>query len=92
MMRVLVDGLNTLPEKLDTKGLVTYEWGRRVNLEDARTWELHPNMNKVAIAGFVTKVDNYGQARRAAARCASSSSPTPRKVWRPANTSPTTSA
>jgi hypothetical protein len=61
MMRVLVDGLNTLPEKLDTKGLVTYEWARRVNLDDARTWELHPNRDKVAIAGFVTKVDNSGK-------------------------------
>jgi hypothetical protein len=61
MMRVLVDGLNTLPEKLDTKGLVSYEWGRRVNLDEARTWELHPDREKVAIAGFVTKVDNSGK-------------------------------
>jgi hypothetical protein len=62
MMRLLVDGLNTLPEKLETKGVATTEWGKRMSLEDARTWELHPNQKKFAVAGFVTKVDNQGHA------------------------------
>ncbi|MGD9724002.1 MAG: caspase domain-containing protein [Pirellulales bacterium] len=62
MLRLLVDGLNTLPEKLDTKGVTTVEWGKRVSLEEARTWELHPNQEQYAIAGFVTRVDNNGHA------------------------------
>src|SRR5512142_562295 len=35
-MRLLVDGLNTLPERERTKGVVTEVWGMPVNLQEAR--------------------------------------------------------
>jgi hypothetical protein len=42
-MRLLVDGLNTLPEKeANTKGIQTYLVGKRVNLDEARFWVLDP--------------------------------------------------
>jgi len=42
IMRLLVDGLNTLPEKESTKGVVTYIVGKRVNLDDAPLLDLGP--------------------------------------------------
>jgi hypothetical protein len=49
-MRLLVDGLNTLPEKLAAKGVAVeavdqptaYLPGQRVNLAEARAWRLDP--------------------------------------------------
>ena len=43
-MRLLVDGLNTLPdlEMAKTKGMATFVWGQHVNLEDARHYVLDP--------------------------------------------------
>lgn len=41
-MRLLIDGLNTLPEREDTKGITTWIMAKRVNLEDARAWVLDP--------------------------------------------------
>ncbi|MEM8944464.1 MAG: caspase family protein [Planctomycetota bacterium] len=56
-MRLLVDGLNTMPEKLSTKGVQTMEWGKRVNLSEARHWVLDPSKRRTwAIKGFYTGV------------------------------------
>ena len=64
LLRLLVDGLNTLPEKEDTKGVQTYVVGKRVNLDDARHWELNPAFSKVfAIRGFVTATETQGKLR-----------------------------
>ena len=55
-MRLLVDGLNTLPEKLTVKGVETWEWGKRVNLAEARCWVLNPAKSRLwAVKGFYTK-------------------------------------
>lgn len=68
-MKLLVDGLNTLPEKAD-KGIEQWNWGQRMNLEDARSWVLDPNdrpdrkRNGVptwAVNGFVTEVGQFGK-------------------------------
>jgi hypothetical protein len=59
MMRVLVDGLNTLPER-SAKGIVTTQWGQHVNLDEARPWELDPNSAK-GIRGFTTEVGTQGK-------------------------------
>ena len=66
LMRLLVDGLNTLPEKeTDTKGIVTYHWGEHVNLDKAREWVLDPRQaNHFAVRGFTTKVGANGEMRR----------------------------
>ena len=64
LMRLLVDGLNTLPEKEATKGISTFLWGQRVSLETARAWELDPARSKVhAVRGFVTNADPQGALR-----------------------------
>ncbi len=56
-MRLLVDGLNTMPEKLSTKGVKTLAWGQRVNLSEARHWVLDPSKRRTwAIKGFYTGV------------------------------------
>lgn len=56
-MRLLVDGLNTMPEKLSLKGVQTLEWGQRVNLSEARHWVLDPLKRRTwAIKGFYTGV------------------------------------
>ena len=56
-MRLLVDGLNTMPEKLSTKGVQTWEWGKRVNLSEARYWVLDPSKRRRwAVKGFYTGV------------------------------------
>jgi hypothetical protein len=63
-MRLLVDGLNTLPELEGTKGVRTYVVGKRVNLDEARYWELDPAVSKVfAVRGFVTEASLQGKLR-----------------------------
>jgi uncharacterized caspase-like protein len=72
MMRLLVDGLNTLPEKEQTKGVATWLWGQRVNLDDARPWVLDPaaastvkvkGISTWAVAGFVTETGQFGKLK-----------------------------
>jgi len=63
-MRLLVDGLNTLPQKEETKGVVTMITAPRVNLEDARHWILDPAKSPIfAIRGFVSQTGSSGQLR-----------------------------
>jgi hypothetical protein len=69
IMRLLVDGLNTLPEKEETKGVSTYIVGKRVNLNDARHWVLDPavvaSANKIwAVRGFITETGAQGKLRQ----------------------------
>lgn len=64
LMRLLVDGLNTLPEPESTKGVQTVAIGKRVSLEEARHWELDPALGTVfAVRGFVTEVSMQGKLR-----------------------------
>jgi hypothetical protein len=64
LMRLLVDGLNTLPEPEGTKGVQTYLIGKRVNLDEARAWELDPAVGTLfAVRGFVTEAAVQGQLR-----------------------------
>lgn len=64
LLRLLVDGLNTLPEKETTKGVTTVVVGKRVNLEEARHWELDPKFSRVtAVRGFVTEVGPQGKLK-----------------------------
>jgi uncharacterized caspase-like protein len=64
-MRLLVDGLNTLPEKeKDTKGIETFAVSPRVNLGDARAWLLDPAVSpNFVVAGFVTETGVQGKLR-----------------------------
>jgi hypothetical protein len=63
-MRLLVDGLNTLPEKESTKGVQTVIVGKRVNLDAAEAWELDPaDATLYAVRGFVTEVGVQGKLR-----------------------------
>jgi hypothetical protein len=63
-MRLLVDGLNTLPERFMEKGIETYTWGQYVNLDEARAWELDPQVSRVyAVRGFVTEADVKGRLK-----------------------------
>jgi hypothetical protein len=70
-MRLLVDGLNTLPEPAGTKGVVTYEIAQRVNLDSARAWLLNPADQAVkiqgiptwAVRGFVSSTGTQGQGK-----------------------------
>ncbi len=58
LMRLLVDGLNTLPEKEDGKGISTWLQAQRVSLDVARPWVLDPQFSKVnAVRGFVKNLD-----------------------------------
>jgi hypothetical protein len=64
LMRLLVDGLNTLPEKEETKGISTMLVAPRVNLADARHWILDPAKSKMfLIRGFVTETGAAGKLR-----------------------------
>lgn len=64
LMRLLVDGLNTLPEKEVTKGVQTFVVGKQVNLDEARHWELDPAQGTMfAVRGFVTQVGIQGKLR-----------------------------
>jgi len=61
MMRLLVDGLNTLPEPVTPKAVsvepkLQYLPAQRVSLDEARAWELDPARAKVfAVRGFWTQ-------------------------------------
>jgi hypothetical protein len=61
MMRLLVDGLNTLPEKEDTKGISTEIIGKRVNLSEARPWYLDGKKPVNAVIGFATQTGAAGK-------------------------------
>jgi hypothetical protein len=64
LMRLLVDGLNTLPEKETTKGVQSILVGKRVNLDEAQAWELDPGYATLyAVRGFVTEVGVQGKLR-----------------------------
>jgi hypothetical protein len=69
-MRLLVDGLNTLPdvEMAKTKGVATYLWGQHVSLNDARHFVLDPAGLRTArklwrVSGFVTETGKNGKLR-----------------------------
>lgn len=65
LLRLLVDGLNTLPEKETTKGVTTVIIGKRVDLDQARHWELDPRIARVmAVRGFVTQVGPQGKIKQ----------------------------
>jgi hypothetical protein len=69
LMRLLVDGVNTLPEKETTKGVKVTVVGKRVNLEDAKHWELDPAdcdprlPGTWAVRGFVSEKGSQGKLR-----------------------------
>ena len=66
MMRLLVDGLNTLPEKDkdETKGITTYQVAKRVSLDEARHWILDPKVSRIfAVDGFITETGTSGKQR-----------------------------
>jgi hypothetical protein len=73
-LRLLVDGLNTLPEFVPTeKGLMveatapagSYQPAQRVNLGDARAWMIDPQeASLVAVRGFFTTVGEEGTLRK----------------------------
>lgn len=64
LMRLLVDGLNTLPEEEKTKGVRTFLVGKRVNLDEARYWVLDPaQASEFAVRGFVTTTGVQGKLR-----------------------------
>jgi hypothetical protein len=67
-MRLLVDGLNTLPEGEDrepgSKGLDVMAWGRPVKLDEARHYVLDPAAGeRFAVRGFVTRTGQDGRLR-----------------------------
>src|SRR5262245_1048961 len=67
-LRLLVDGLNTLPEaedrELGSKGLDVMAWGRPVKLDEARHYVLDPaTSERFAVRGFVTQTGPAGRLR-----------------------------
>jgi len=63
-MRLLVDGLDTLPELEKTKGVETYVTAARTNLDDARWWVLDPAQSEIyAVRGFVSQTGAAGELR-----------------------------
>jgi Caspase domain len=72
-MRMLVDGLNTLPDyemaPKNAKSVATLLWGQHVDLADARHWALDPTVLKSGVApvwavrGFVTVTGEEGKLR-----------------------------
>ncbi len=71
-MRLLVDGLNTLPEKeTDSKGISAYVIGKPVSLNEARHWALDPDapnalFNGVPtynVKGFVSETGEQGKMK-----------------------------
>jgi hypothetical protein len=72
LMRLLVDGLNTLPQRDNVKGLGTFLTAPRVNLDEARRWILDPHdagtlrlkgIPTWAVRGFVTSTGTHGQGK-----------------------------
>jgi uncharacterized caspase-like protein len=69
LLRLLVDGLNTLPEPETDKGITRYIVGKRVNLDEARHWVLSPDDPKIAgkkpptwaFRGFVEETGTDGK-------------------------------
>jgi len=60
MMRLLIDGLNTLPQEIEeAKGIATEEVAPRVSLGEARHWVLDPN-KRFSVKGFVNKTGEQG--------------------------------
>ena len=65
LMRLLVDGLNTLPQKEVVKGVATYLIGAPVSLDEARFWILDPEHSNVhAVRGFVSETGTQGKLRK----------------------------
>jgi hypothetical protein len=61
-MRLLVDGLNTLPEPENTKGVATMALAKRVSLESARHWILDPAVSPSnTVPGFVSATGENGK-------------------------------
>jgi hypothetical protein len=60
VMRLLVDGLNTLCERERTKGVSTWLVAPRVNLDSARPWFLAAGQ-QYAVRGFVTQTGAKGK-------------------------------
>ena len=67
-VRLLVDGLNTLPQNATgEKGIETIEVAPIVKLDEAKEWILDPNRDKTnvwAVRGFVTETGGSGKLRR----------------------------
>jgi len=64
-MRLLVDGLNTLPELEKNKGVESYIWGKHVNLDEARHWVLDPvDRHEWRVSGFTTETGVNGETRK----------------------------
>lgn len=67
LMRLLVDGVNTLPERRATpKGVEVVYVGHRTNLDDARYWALDPDeitgpKKEWGVNGFYTRIGNRGE-------------------------------
>lgn len=55
VMRLLVDGLNTLPETVDFQGVNALKAGHRVDLSIARHWVLSPR-KLYAVPGFFQRI------------------------------------
>ena len=66
LMRLLVDGLNTLPEtEKETKGVYTTLVAKRVNLDEAAAWKLDPNQaRKYTIPGYFEATGEGGTYRQ----------------------------
>ena len=69
LMRLLVDGLNTMWEPEVEKGINTFVVGKRVNLQEARHWILDPSTLRTprkvwAVRGFVSKTGEQGEVRK----------------------------
>jgi hypothetical protein len=63
-LRLLVDGLNTLPETETIKGVETSVWGKHVNLDEARHWVLDPaDRREWRWSGFTTATGANGETR-----------------------------
>src|SRR4051794_16486768 len=64
-MRLLVDGLNTLPEPETVKGVTTTIWGKRVRLEEAKFHILdEPERLKLfRVSGFAPKTGVGGEIK-----------------------------
>jgi uncharacterized caspase-like protein len=63
-MRLLVDGLSTLPEVEHLKGIERSAWGKHVNLDEARHWVLDPAERRLwRISGFTTITGVQGKIR-----------------------------
>lgn len=62
IMRLLIDGLNSLPQKeIDTKGVATYMVAPRVSLEEARYWVCDPKKSRrFGVRGFITQTGAQG--------------------------------